>query len=223
MKIEMKETLDGSNTLYVESIDEHYHSTFGAIQESQHVYIHAGFDCCQGDDIHVLEIGFGTGLNCYLTLLACLKTDKTVRYYSVENYPLPAETWGKLNFSTHFPETDSTWFSKLHMAPWNCDAEIIQQFFLHKIEADLLLFNPDGLPLIDLIYFDAFSPEKQPELWERSVFEKLFGNMKEEGILVTYCAKGYVRRMLQSIGFQVERIPGPPGKREMIRAKKIKN
>ena len=220
MKIEIKETQDGSHTLYLESIDEHYHSTFGAIQESQHVFIHAGLDLCTSTDIRVLEIGFGTGLNCYLTLLASMGSNKTVHYCSVENSPLPVEIWGKLNFSTHFPDADPKLFSSLHQASWNCIVEIQKQFFLHKIEADLLQLNFTDLPTFDLVYFDAFSPGKQPELWDQSVFEKLYIKMKENSILVTYCAKGYVRRTLQSIGFRVERIPGPPGKREMMRARK---
>ena len=218
MKIDIIETLDGSHTLYLEAIDEHYHSTFGAIQESQHVYIHSGLDLCSSSDIRVLEIGFGTGLNCYLTLLASLNSKKNIRYYAVEKYPLQADIWEKLNFSEHFPGTNSELFFLLHKAPWNSEVEIQPQFFLHKIEADLLQMDLTDLPSMDLVYFDAFSPDKQPELWDRSIFEILYSKMKESSILVTYCAKGYVRRILQSIGFQVERIPGPPGKREMMRA-----
>lgn len=220
MKIEIKETLDGSHTLYLKSIDEHYHSMFGAIQESQHVFIQAGFDLCTSKDINVLEIGFGTGLNCFLTILAGMGSDKTVHYYSVENNPLPDEICEKLNFGSHFPKIDPGLFPSLHRAEWNREVGILPQFLLHKIEANLLLMDFTDLPIFDLIYFDAFSPEKQPELWDQSVFEKLYSKMKEDSILVTYCAKGYVRRTLQSIGFRVERIPGPPGKREMIRARK---
>ena len=218
MKIDIIETLDGSHTLYLEAIDEHYHSTFGAIQESQHVYIHSGLDLCSSNDIQVLEIGFGTGLNCYLTLLACLNSNKRIRYSSVEKYPLPADIWEKLNFGDYYPKASSELFSLLHKAPWNSEVEIQPQFFLHKIEADLLQLDFKNMPTFDLVYFDAFSPDKQPELWDQSVFEKLYSNMMDNSILVTYCAKGYVRRILQAIGFQVDRIPGPPGKREMIRA-----
>jgi tRNA U34 5-methylaminomethyl-2-thiouridine-forming methyltransferase MnmC len=220
MKIEITETQDGSHTLYLESIDEHYHSTFGAVQESQHVFIQAGFDLCPAKDIQVLEVGFGTGLNSYLTLISSLDSGKTVHYYTVENNPLTVEIWEKLNFTAHFPEHNPELFSSLHQADWNCIVEIQKQFFLHKIEADLLQLDFKDMPTFDLVYFDAFSPDKQPELWDQSVFEKLYLKMKENSILVTYCAKGYVRRMLQSVGFRVERIPGPPGKREMIRARK---
>lgn len=220
MKVEIKVTQDGSHTLYLESIDEHYHSTFGAVQESQHVFIKAGFDLCISSETRVLEIGFGTGLNCYLTLIESMSLNKTVHYHSVENNPLPDEIWQKLNFGAHFPAIAPELFSSLHRAAWNCEVGILPRFFLHKIEANLLQMDFKDLPTFDLVYFDAFSPEKQPELWEQIVFEKISSKMKQEGILVTYCAKGNVRRMLQSIGFQVERIPGPPGKREMMRARK---
>jgi len=220
MKIDIIETLDGSHTLYLEDIDEHYHSTFGAIQESQHVYIHAGLDSCSSNDIRILEIGFGTGLNCYLTLLSYLNSNKKIRYFSVEKYPLPADIWGKLNFGDYFPKVSSKLFSLLHKVPWNCEVEIQPQFFLHKIEADLMQLDFKNMSTFDLVYFDAFSPDKQPALWDQSIFEKLYSNMTDNSILVTYCAKGYVRRILQATGFQVERIPGPPGKREMMRARK---
>ena len=221
MKIEIIETQDGSHTLYLQDIDEHYHSTFGAIQESQHVFIRAGLNFCKMRDIRVLEIGFGTGLNCYLTLLENLSTHKNVHYYSIEKYPLSSGVWGKLNFSSYFSNNDSGLFSMIHLAPWNCDIEIDTKFVLHKVEADLLKCDFKDFPPIDLVFFDAFSPDKQPELWNRSIFEMIYLKMSDNGILVTYCAKGYVRRLLQSVGFQVERIPGPPGKRQMMRA--IKN
>ncbi|MCK9410708.1 MAG: tRNA (5-methylaminomethyl-2-thiouridine)(34)-methyltransferase MnmD [Prolixibacteraceae bacterium] len=222
MNVEIRETMDGSQTLYLGELDEHYHSTFGAIQESQHVFIGAGFKQCGQNEIRVLEIGFGTGLNCYLTLLAGLGTGKKVWYNAIEKFPLPEKVWDKLEFTNHFPETNPEWYRLIHQALWNCGVEVQHQFLLHKIEADLLDLEWDHLPLVDLVYFDAFSPEKQPELWSRSIFEKIFDRMNPKGILVTYCAKGIVRRTLQSIGFEVERIPGPPGKREMIRATKYR-
>ncbi len=222
MKVEIIETLDGSQTLYVGELDEHYHSTFGAIQESQHVFIQAGFQRCLQSDIRVLEIGFGTGLNCYLTLLAGLGSGKKVWYNGIEKFPLPEEVCEKLKFTYHFPNSDPEWFPLIHQAQWNGDAEIHPQFILHKIESDLLSLDWDKLTFVDLVYFDAFSPEKQPELWSPSIFEKIIDRMNPNGILVTYCAKGVVRRTLQSVGFVVERIPGPPGKREMIRATKYR-
>ena len=220
MNVEIRKTLDGSQTLYLGELDEHYHSTFGAIQESQHVFIQAGFRHCLKSEIRVLEIGFGTGLNCYLTLLAGMSAGKKVWYNTIEKFPLPEIVWEKLEFCDHFPESNPEWFSLIHRALWNHEVEIQQQFVLQKIDSDLLALECGQLPLVDLVYFDAFSPEKQPELWSLSIFEKIFDRMNPDGILVTYCAKGVVRRTLQSVGFEVERIPGPPGKREMIRATK---
>lgn len=223
MKIEIRETMDGSQTLYLEEIDEHYHSTFGAIQESQHVFIREGLEHCTAKEISLLEIGFGSGLNCYLTLLNCLKTDQNISYYSFENSPLPEELWDQLNYSLPFRDNDAEFFKLLHKAPWNCIAAINDQFSICKIEGDVLQHDLIDLPMIDLVYFDAFSPDKQPELWEKPLFGKIFSRMNENGILVTYCAKGHVRRLLQAVGFCVERVPGPPGKREMLRAIKRKN
>jgi tRNA U34 5-methylaminomethyl-2-thiouridine-forming methyltransferase MnmC len=223
MKLEIRETLDGSHTVYEKEMDEHYHSTFGAIRESQHVFIKEGFGHCPAREIRVLEIGFGTGLNCYLTLVDNLKKDIEVSYYSVEKNPLPEEVWEKLNYSANFQDNESDFFWQLHNAPWNSDVRINSHFLLHKINGDALALNFIDLPKVDVVYFDAFSPEKQPELWERSLFEALFSKMNDHGIFVTYCAKGSVRRILQSVGFEVERIPGPPGKREMIRARKTEH
>lgn len=222
MKIEIRETMDGSRTLYLKEIDEHYHSTFGAIQESRHVYIREGFNQCLLRDIRVLEIGFGTGLNCYLTILECLKKGKHVHYYAAEKFPVTEDIWKNLKYSDHFEDCDSGLFEHLHIVPWNCEVELNNQFTIFKMECDVLQSDFKDLPLIDLVYFDAFSPEKQSELWQMSVFENLFTRMNDDGILVTYCAKGYVRRLLQTVGFTVERVPGPPGKREMLRARKRK-
>lgn len=221
MKPEIKITADGSPTLYLAAMDEHYHSTFGAIQESQHVFIRAGFDLCPGNDIRVLEIGFGTGLNCCLTLLAAIGSGKTVHYCTLEKYPLPAGIWQQLDYDAQLPAAGSGLFSSLHQAGWNKKIAIAPGFFLQKIEADLLQFDFAAMPTFDLVYFDAFSPEKQPELWEQPVFERICAAMNEGGIVVTYCAKGAVRRAMQAAGMAVERIPGPPGKREMIRARKL--
>ena len=220
MKIEIRETLDGSHTLYLEGIDEHYHSTYGAIQESEHVFIQAGLSGCQKGEVSLFEIGFGTGLNCYLTLLAAQNSGQRIKYYAIEKFPLSLEVCRKLNYGNLMNNDSSEIFSALHKAPWNQECTISNYFHLHKMEGDLLAINFDLLPAFDLIYFDAFSPEKQPELWEQEVFERLFAKMKNNSIIVTYCAKGMVRRKLQTVGFEVERIPGPPGKREMIRATK---
>ena len=219
-KVEIFRTLDGSDTLYLADIAEHYHSTFGAVQESMHVFIRSGFDFCPRNDVSILEIGLGTGLNCFLTWNAARDSGRSVEYYALEKNPLPLTIIKKLNFGNTVTPFDSVVFWSLHECQWECNVQINNQFILHKIEADLIKFNLSDLPEIDIIYFDAFSPEKQPELWNLSIFESLYSALRSGGVLVTYCAKGYVRRNLQTAGFLVERIPGPPGKREMIRAVK---
>ena len=213
--------MDGSRTLYLEELDEHYHSTFGAIQESLHVFIREGFSRCILRNLRILEIGFGTGLNCYLTLMECLRKDVHVHYYAAEKFPVPQEIWNNLKYCDKMEDDNSGLFEKLHTIPWNCNVEINDQFTICKMECDVLQTDFIDLPQIDLVFFDAFSPEKQPELWDILVFEKIFSRMNFGGILVTYCAKGSVRRLLQTVGFTVERIPGPPGKREMLRAIKL--
>jgi len=222
MKIEIRVTKDGSPTLYLNELDEHYHSTFGAVQESQHIFVGEGLNYCKAEELSILEIGFGTGLNCLLTLISSLKSGQNISYTTIEKFPLPSAIWEKLDYSKTFPETNPALFSQLHNAAWHTKILVHPRFELHKIEADLLQIESATLPLVDLLYFDAFSPERQPEMWQETIFEMLFGRMKEGGILVTYCAKGVVRRTLQNVGFRVERIPGPPGKREMIRALKEK-
>lgn len=220
MKIEIKRTKDGSDTLYLSDLDEHYHSTFGAVQESMHVFIRSGFESCPRPEVSILEIGLGTGLNCLLTWMAARDSGQSVHYFAVEKFPLPASLITKLNFGDIFTPIESELLSSLHDCPWESDVQLDQKFMLQKIEADLTDLKYSSLPSLDLIYFDAFSPDRQPELWKLSIFEKLFSQMSPGGILVTYCAKGSVRRNLQAAGFTVERIPGPPGKREMIRATK---
>jgi tRNA U34 5-methylaminomethyl-2-thiouridine-forming methyltransferase MnmC len=220
MKIEIKVTQDGSSTLYLNGLDEHYHSTFGAVQESLHVFVGAGLGAVTAKEVTVLEVGFGTGLNCLLTMIAGQESRRQIHYFALEKYPLSMQVVNLLDYSGFCPESGSQLFSLLHTAPWNRDTTMNAQFVLHKIEKDLLEIVPAELPLADLVYFDAFSPEKQPEMWQVAIFEMLYERMKTDGVLVTYCAKGVVRRTLQSVGFQVERIPGPPGKREMLRARK---
>jgi tRNA U34 5-methylaminomethyl-2-thiouridine-forming methyltransferase MnmC len=218
MKADIIQTGDSSDTIYLEQLDEHYHSTFGAIRESMHVFIQSGFRQCRPTELKILEIGFGTGLNCYLTLLECLKSGKTARYYSLEKYPLEREVWEKLNYPAVAEPVHSEWYQLIHSSPWDIETEIHPRFRLCKLEADATGWDFKSLPGIDLVYYDAFSPAKQPELWEKGIFENLFHAMKNGSIFVTYCARGSVRRNLQSVGFRVERIPGPPGKREMLRA-----
>jgi tRNA U34 5-methylaminomethyl-2-thiouridine-forming methyltransferase MnmC len=210
MTVEIKPTGDGSKTLYSEKFGEHYHSTFGAVGESEHVFIRAGFMEVACNPVSVLEIGFGTGLNAYLTLSASKKDGRAVYYEAVELFPVDASIANQLS--------DEELFPRLHSAEWDKDIEIVPNFTLHKRKADLL--DAGFTQKFDVVYFDAFSPSVQPEMWTRKVFTGIFHSMNPNSVLTTYCAKGEVRRMLQSTGFTVERLPGPQGKREILRARK---
>lgn len=216
-KIEL--TADGSHTLFIPELDEHYHSVNGAVQESTHVFIQAGLYHCKKDTINILEIGFGTGLNAFLTLLATKNTTRKIHYNGLELHPLPKSIIDKLNYSEKYQNIDKDLYNKLHDVAWNKEVEILPNFHLSKIECDFTQFDFTSLQTtFDLIYFDAFAPDKQPEMWTQNIFDSLYSVSNQDGILVTYCAKGMVRRMMQQAGYTTERLPGPPGKREMLRA-----
>lgn len=219
-KPEIIKTSDGSDTLYVQDLDEHYHSAFGAVQESMHIFIKAGLQTFTKASLTIFEAGFGTGLNAWLTYLQSRDSGLKIRYFSIEKYPLPENIFESLNYSSFLNE-DNCIFLKMHHAHWNEEVKISDNFHLTKIQEDLTAFDFKLLPETDLIYFDAFSPDKQPELWSQTIFDSLYSRISPGGKLVTYCAKGAVRRSLIKSGFSVERIPGPPGKREMLRAGKI--
>lgn len=214
---ELVKTDDGSDTLFVRELGEHYHSTFGAVQESMHVFIEAGLRTCNKEVINLFEVGFGTGLNAYLTVIEALRTKQNIHYISIEKYPLPPEIWTTLNYPVIISDGKPELFRTLHEAPWNKAINITENFTLIKLSSDLENVDYSALPNFDLIYFDAFSPEKQPELWQTSIFQRLADHSAPMGKIVTYCAKGVVRRSLKEAGFTPERIPGPPGKREMLR------
>jgi tRNA U34 5-methylaminomethyl-2-thiouridine-forming methyltransferase MnmC len=234
METEIRLTDDGSYTLYVPGMDECYHSTYGAIQESMHVFIRAGLHVLPTDGkpddsddartvinekngINILEIGFGTGLNVLLTLCEAERLKIKMRYTALELYPLTADHALRLNYPEML-HTDRRLFEKIHRSPWEVKAHISPNFTLHKIKTDFTCYEPQEL--FDVIYFDAFSPEKQPELWSEKGFGKIYKHAGHGAVLTTYCAKGTVRRAMQSVGFVVERLPGPPGKREMLRGRK---
>ena len=221
MKRIIELTEDGSATLFVPELNEHYHSVKGAQTESQHIFINMGLKAATCVEARVLEIGFGTGLNALLTLQAAEELQIPIRYTGIERYPLLWKEVDALHYSDH------PLFQSLHTAPWNQEVSITPLFSLQKIETDVceLLRHPspqltaDGL--YTHVYFDAFAPEKQPEMWAEDLFRQLYQLLVPGGILTTYCAKGCIRRMLQSIGFKTERLPGPPGgKREILRATK---
>ena len=223
MKTIIQTTEDGSHTLYVPELDEHYHSTHGAIQESLHVYIDAGLRHCNRTEINLLEIGFGTGLNAFLTLLEAEKQQKKIHYTTLELYPVSVSNATMLNFSDIIDPSRRDVFEILHTAVWEEWVQITPLFWLKKMKMDIrdLPATPPDEE-VDLIFYDAFAPEKQPEMWRQEIFNSLFNLSRDQALLTTYCAKGAVRRMIQSAGFTVERLPGPPGKREMLRAMKMK-
>lgn len=215
--IQPEQTADGSYTLFVPEMDEHYHSVKGARTESEHIFIQMGLQHITVPAPRVLEIGFGTGLNAFLTLLEAERTHRPVCFTTIELYPVPEETLQLLGYPEQIAPSRAAEYEALHRAEWNKPVSITPWFTLHKIQGDFTQFPFTGE--YDVIYFDAFAPDKQPEMWHPSLFESLYRITAPGGVLTTYCAKGSVRRMLQSAGYIVERLPGPPGgKREILRA-----
>lgn len=219
-KIEIIKTEDGSHSLYIPDMKETYHSTHGALRESEYVFMKNGLDLIEtSNEINILEVGFGTGLNTFLTFLESEKKALKIYYQTIEPYPLKEDLFSALNYPDIIAPDKSKYFYDFHKAPFGekilFSKEFVFQKHFQKLE-DLLL-KPDQL---DLVYFDAFAPSKQPELWSLENFEKVFGWMKNEGVIVSYCASGQFKRNLKSAGFFVETLPGPPGKKEMTRGKK---
>lgn len=217
LKIEL--TNDGSATLYVNELDEHYHSIKGALAESNHIYRDCAYLYRARYDfqspLRLLEIGFGTGLNAAVTAAAS-DSSRPLHYISIEKFPVSADILRELHYDTL---VDNVLLSKIYQAKWNHPVEIVPSFTLEKREADFLT---DELPQnIDIVYFDAFAPEKQQEMWSKNALQRVFDIMNIGGVMTTYCAKGAIRRMLEDIGFKIERIAGPTGgKREILRATK---
>lgn len=214
-------TSDGSASLFNKQIGEHYHSTFGAITESRHVFIQHGLlpVISVKNDIRIMEIGFGTGLNALLTLERCFNLIQ-VYYETIDILPLAQNVISQLNYTDNdHLKTFSNQFLQMHSTAWNIEVKLNEQFIFKKILLSLQEYQPLA-DCFDLIYFDAFSPGVQPELWTEKVFGVLHNALKKEGVLVTYSARGLVKSALRNTGFIIERLPGPPGKRHMIRAKK---
>ncbi len=212
-------TDDGSHTLIIPELNEHYHSTHGAIQESMHVFIQAGFNPrANVPKLSILEVGFGTGLNALLTYIQSKISQQFIEYCTIEKYPLVNDEFMQLNYATILNDYPNDILYSLHNAPWEKPTAIDSKFTLLKLQQDLLHLHVDKT--FDLVYFDAFGPDKQPELWTEEVFKTIYGLMNRGALLTTYSAKGQVRRNMKNVGFTVERIAGPPGKREMLRAKK---
>jgi tRNA U34 5-methylaminomethyl-2-thiouridine-forming methyltransferase MnmC len=220
MKQELIVTGDGSKTIYLPELDEHYHSSHGALQEAQHVFIKHGLTTQAGDYVTILEMGFGTGLNALLTYFATEKRHQYIHYIGIESLPISQEIWEQMDYTAHSNDPDApAVYSNMHKAKWNEPVALNELFVLEKRNTTLEKTNLAAAS-IDLIYYDAFGPRVQPELWTLAIFEQLFHWLTPGGVLVTYCAKGQVKRDLKAAGFVVETLAGPPGKREMTRAKK---
>ena len=212
------QTEDGSHTLFVPELDENYHSTHGAIQEAEHIFIKEAlaFAVKDKNSLNVLEIGFGTGLNSFLSLLFAQQNNLELFYHGLEKYPVVEEEYSVLNYA--FDEKDNQAdFMNIHQAEWGRSTEIVKGFSLKKERVD---FREMQLPsnYFDVVYFDAFGPDVQPDLWTEKVFQLIYDSMKVGAVMTTYSVKGVVRRAMKSVGFEVEKIPGPPGKREISRA-----
>ena len=214
-------TEDGSSTIFIAALDEHYHSVHGAIQESVHVFINAGLlqKINNSTEINILEIGFGTGLNALLTCLQAEDKACKINYTTIEKFPVSDEHVSLLNYSTQIeaPNTKE-FFAAIHAARWEASETITNNFSIQKRKMNIE--DVDYTNQFDLIYFDAFAPSAQPELWTDLIFASMYKALKPTGLLVTYCAKGIVKRTMKSVGFSIEALPGPKGKREMTRAVK---
>lgn len=216
------ETGDGSHSIYVPQLDENYHSSHGAVQEAMHIFIKEALSVKSSEleSLDVLELGFGTGLNAFLSYQFAKMNKKPVRYLGIEKYPLIEREYSMLNYSSYNEKDSSVDFLDLHTSPWEHNVELDEYYSLLKRKVD---FRQMLLPVdkFDVVYFDAFGPEIQPELWSESVFKLIYNSMKNGGVMTTYSVKGSVRRTMKSVGFDVKKIPGPPGKREITRAVKL--
>jgi len=217
-------TADGSKTIQIEEWDEQYHSKHGAIQEANHVFIkHGLYHLCHSErseesleNLSILEIGFGTGLNAFITLLEAEKLKVNINYVGVEAYPISSEELSALNYADLLSKENEDIFKKLHHFSWEENHLINNYFSITKRRHFFEDIN--DIEKYNLIYFDAFGARVQPELWTETIFKIMYKALKPKGVLVTYSAKGSVRRAMQSVGFTVERLDGPPGKREMLRS-----
>ena len=222
MERQIIQTADGSSTIYMPELNEYYHSSHGALQEAQHVFIKHGLYSQISDYLTVLEMGFGTGLNALLSYFASEKRNQYIHYIGIEAFPPTQEELEAMNYSSFSgtqEEEAIEIYKRMHNSTWNQPVELAEHFVLEKKNIDFraLQLEPGS---VDLIFYDAFGPRVAPELWTVECFQLAYDMLAQNGILVTYCAKGQVKRDLTSVGFLVEALPGPPGKREMTRARK---
>ena len=226
MEREIRTTNDGSKTLFINKLNENYHSHHGALQEAEHVFIKNGLNLINDCEINILELGFGTGLNVLVTINEYLKTDKNhiINYFTLEKYPINESEIENLAYFDLFdnPELKNI-YQKIHQTDWEKSEEIIKGFHLKKIQCDFFDLKNIDLPKINLVYYDCFGARVQPDLWEKPLFDMVSEKMSVNGLLTTYSSKGSVRRILQELNFNVEKKQGPPGKREMINAVKLED
>lgn len=217
MKREIIQTKDGSTTIHLEEWNESYHSKHGAIQEAKHVFIKNGLSLFKDKTLAVLEIGFGTGLNAFISFLEAQTMGQTINYVGVEAYPVAAEEILSMNYVDELnAQSQLEIFEKMHKSNWNEKIALSECFSLTKRKQ--FFQDIDDIAQFDLIYFDAFGYRVQPELWSTEIFKKMYDALKENGVLVTYAARGVVKRSMIEVGFRVQKLEGPPGKREMFRA-----
>ena len=224
MNREIKTTSDGTKTLYINELNENYHSHHGALQEALHVFIKNGFNLVYYCDINILELGFGTGLNVLVTIDEFLKTDKNhvIKFFTIEKYPINNSEIVELGYDSFFENPKmKEYYHQIHSCEWNKTVEILPNFFFTKYKADFFELKNIELPKINLVYYDCFGARVQPDLWEKPLFEMVSEKMATGGLLSTYSSKGSVRRILQELNFKIEKKAGPPGKREMINAVKL--
>lgn len=225
MSLQIIQTKDGSSSIFNTDLNETYHSIHGAIQESRHVFIKNGLDYLfqksQPDSISVFEVGLGTGLNALLSIEFAIQNRVNIHYASIEAFPIDPVLTAQLNYPSYLElENAFDYFQKIHSSVWNDTVPLHGFFNFHKVSHPIQSY-PLTSGAYDLIFFDAFAPEKQPDMWQMNVLKKVVDALKPNGVLVTYCAKGQLRRDLLLLDLKVEKLPGPPGKREMIRAIKI--
>lgn len=221
MKRHIITTADGSKTIQIEDWNEQYHSIHGAIQEAKHVFLKHGllfyYNTNQNNNpIAILEIGFGTGLNAFLTYIESEALDTSINYVGVEAYPVSTSEIEQLNYPELISTDHTSIFNQMHAVDWETSHELHPKFVLTKRQQ--FFKDITDKDTHDIIYFDAFGARVQPELWTEDIFKIMFEALHYDGVLVTYSAKGSVRRAMEAVGFTVERLPGPPGKREMLRA-----
>ncbi|AXG75056.1 SAM-dependent methyltransferase [Flavobacterium arcticum] len=219
MKREIITTSDGSVTIYLPEMKETYHSKFGAIQEAYHVFIQNGLTLTQGQPVSILEIGFGTGLNAFISYLESKKSGQEIHYTAIEAFPVATEEVLQLNYVTQLDaKEDDNVFKQMHDADWGKNIPVNDKFMLYKRQQHFEAIN--DVNTYNLIYFDAFGYHAQPELWSVDIFIKMFSALKTGGVLVTYACRTVIKKAMQEAGFITEKLPGPPGKREMLRAVK---